>query len=82
MRQAARPEHARRLIAEQFRRAFPDLERRVDLVLADGDLVATVILPVYSMRLAMTVDQSSDVWARYLTMSEGLGLTAQVFTGT
>lgn len=28
------------LIAEQFRRAFPDLEWRVDLVLGDGDLVA------------------------------------------
>jgi predicted ester cyclase len=27
-------------IAEQFRRAFPDLEWRVDLVLGDGDLVA------------------------------------------
>jgi hypothetical protein len=41
-----------------------------------------VILPVYSTRLAMMVDQSSDVRARYLTMSEGLGLTAQVFPGT
>jgi steroid delta-isomerase-like uncharacterized protein len=28
------------LIAEQFRRAFPDLEWRVDLVLGEGDLVA------------------------------------------
>jgi steroid delta-isomerase-like uncharacterized protein len=28
------------LIAEQFRRAFPDLEWHVDLVLGDGDLVA------------------------------------------
>jgi steroid delta-isomerase-like uncharacterized protein len=28
------------LIAEQFHRAFPDLEWRVDLVLGDGDLVA------------------------------------------
>lgn len=28
------------LIAEQFRRAFPDLEWRVDLVLGDGDVVA------------------------------------------
>jgi steroid delta-isomerase-like uncharacterized protein len=28
------------LIAEQFRRAFPDLEWRVDFVLGDGDLVA------------------------------------------
>jgi steroid delta-isomerase-like uncharacterized protein len=28
------------LIAEQFRRAFPDLEWRVDLVLAEGGLVA------------------------------------------
>jgi steroid delta-isomerase-like uncharacterized protein len=28
------------LIAEQFRRAFPDLEWRVDLVLGDDDLVA------------------------------------------
>lgn len=28
------------LIAEQFRRAFPDLEWRVDLLLGDGDLVA------------------------------------------
>jgi steroid delta-isomerase-like uncharacterized protein len=28
------------LIAEQFRRAFPDLEWRVDLVLGDADLVA------------------------------------------
>jgi hypothetical protein len=28
------------LIAEQFRRAFPALEWRVDLVLGDGDLVA------------------------------------------
>jgi steroid delta-isomerase-like uncharacterized protein len=28
------------LIAEQFQRAFPDLEWRVDLVLGDGDLVA------------------------------------------
>lgn len=28
------------LIAEQFRRAFPDLEWRVDLILADGNLVA------------------------------------------
>ena len=27
-------------IAEQFRRAFPDLEWHVDLVLGDGDLVA------------------------------------------
>jgi steroid delta-isomerase-like uncharacterized protein len=27
-------------IAEDFRRAFPDLEWRVDLVLAEGDLVA------------------------------------------
>lgn len=27
-------------IAEQFRRAFPDLEWRVDLVLGEGDLVA------------------------------------------
>jgi predicted SnoaL-like aldol condensation-catalyzing enzyme len=26
------------LIAEQFRRAFPDLEWRVDLLLAEGDL--------------------------------------------
>ena len=28
------------LIAERFRRAFPDLQWRVDLVLGDGDLVA------------------------------------------
>jgi predicted ester cyclase len=28
------------LIAEQFRRAFPDLEWRVDLLLEEGDLVA------------------------------------------
>jgi predicted ester cyclase len=28
------------LIAEQFRRAFPDLEWRIDFVLGDGDLVA------------------------------------------
>ena len=28
------------LIAEQFRRAFPDLEWHVDLVLGEGDLVA------------------------------------------
>jgi len=70
--------------------------RQVTQVLGDGDLVATrctawgyalrrvgeVILPVYSTRLAMTVDQSSDVRARYLTVSEGLGLTAQVFPWT
>lgn len=29
------------LIAEQFRRAVPDLDWRVDLFLGDGDLVAT-----------------------------------------
>jgi len=28
------------LIAEQFRRAFPDLQWRIDLVLGEGDLVA------------------------------------------
>lgn len=28
------------MIAEDFRRAFPDLEWRVDLVLGEGDLVA------------------------------------------
>src|SRR5436190_8552193 len=28
------------LIAEQFRRAFPDLEWRVDLLVGEGDLVA------------------------------------------
>ncbi len=38
--QAAAGGAGQALIAEQFRRAFPDLEWRVDLVPGDGDLVA------------------------------------------
>jgi steroid delta-isomerase-like uncharacterized protein len=46
VRHDLRPTHAapggagQALIAERFRRAFPELEWRVDLVLGDGDLVA------------------------------------------
>jgi mercuric reductase len=49
-------------------------------VLADnaGDVI---LAGVYAVQAGMTVEQMANTWAPYLTMSEGLKLAAQTFTG-
>lgn len=42
-----------------------------------GDLAAA---GVYILEAGMTVDQVANLWSPYLTMAEGLKLTAQSFT--
>ncbi len=42
-----------------------------------GDVIATA---VYALANEMTVHQMADLWCPYLTMAEGLKLTAQAFT--
>ena len=42
-----------------------------------GDLAAA---GVYILEAAMTIDQVANLWSPYLTMAEGLKLTAQAFT--
>ncbi len=48
-------------------------------ILADnaGDVIAAV---VYAIKNDMTVNQLAQTWSPYLTMAEGLKLTAQTFT--
>jgi len=48
-------------------------------VLADnaGD---TILAGVYAVKFGLTVSDLSDTWAPYLTMAEGIKLTAQNFT--
>jgi mercuric reductase len=41
-----------------------------------GDVI---LAAVYAIQLGMTIDQISEMWAPYLTMSEGFKLAAQVF---
>ena len=36
---------------------------------------------VYAVKFGLTVDDLATTWAPYLTMSEGLKLVAQSFTG-
>ena len=42
-----------------------------------GDLAAA---GVYILEAGMTTDQVANLWSPYLTMAEGLKLTAQTFT--
>ena len=42
-----------------------------------GELAAA---GVYALAAGMTVPQLADLWSPYLTMAEGLKLTAQTFT--
>ncbi len=59
-------------------------ERRTGRVLgvhALGDHAGeTILAGVYAIKAGMTVRDLADVWAPYLTMSEGLRLTAQSFS--
>lgn len=42
-----------------------------------GDVI---LAGVYAVKLDMTVHELADTWAPYLTMAEGIKLTAQSFT--
>jgi mercuric reductase len=42
-----------------------------------GDVI---LAGVYAVKMGMTVDELADIWAPYLTMAEGIKLTAQSFT--
>jgi mercuric reductase len=40
----------------------------------------TILAGVYAVKFGLTIDDLANTWAPYLTMSEGLKLTAQTFT--
>ncbi|MGH2603983.1 MAG: mercury(II) reductase, partial [Dehalococcoidia bacterium] len=42
-----------------------------------GDVI---LAGVYAVKIGMTVQELADIWAPYLTMAEGIKLTAQSFT--
>jgi len=42
-----------------------------------GDMI---LAGVYAVKFGLTIDDLANTWAPYLTMSEGLKLTAQTFT--
>lgn len=48
-------------------------------MLADnaGDVILT---GVYAVKVGLTVEELADTWAPYLTMAQGMKLTAQSFT--
>lgn len=48
-------------------------------VLAE-DAGDVILAAVYAVKLGMTVEELADTWAPYLTMAEGIKLTAQSFT--
>lgn len=42
--------------------------------------IPSILSGVYAIKFALTVQDIADTWAPYLTMAEGIKLTAQTFT--